>query len=241
MSNKIKSFTRQEIKDIAEEYARNDVSRSYFSEKYFISETTFYNMLDKAIIEHIVSFDMALRMKKRAISNKKKRLNTTSKGIKSTENHYHTLFEKRKAFLFTKKERVRILTEFANRNLKESKVAFCEANIFDLELLEKLLIKSIVYDELPKKVYSKILDNSLISGIDNSRVFEFFKILELKKNEVKSGKQVNIHYTYLAMYKHFFPATKETVNNEDEDNEEREKSPKNEDGLIIDDGYSILD
>lgn len=155
MSNKIKSFTREEIKDIAEEYARNDVSRSYFSEKYFISETTFYNMLNKAIIEHIVSFETALRMKKRAIANKKKRLNTNSKGVKSTENHYHILFEKRKVFLFTKKERVRILTEFANRNLKESKTAFCEANVFDLELLEKLLIKSIVYDELPKKYIQK--------------------------------------------------------------------------------------
>lgn len=239
MSNKLKSFSRQEIKDIAEEYARNDVSRSHFSEKYFISETTFYNMLDKAIIEHIVSFDMALRMKKRAISNKKKRLNTTSKGVKSTENHYLMLFEKRKQFLFTKKERIKILTEFANRDLKESKLAFCKAKLFDLELLEKLLIKSIVYDELPKKVYSKILDNSLISGINNSRIFEFFKILELKKNEVKSGKQVNIHSLYLMLYKHFYSNQQKTI--EENDTEEIKHTPTNNDGDIIDDGYSILD
>lgn len=240
MSNKLRSFSREEIKDIAEEYARNDVSRSHFCETYFISETTFYNMLDKAIIEHIVSFETALRMKKRAIANKKKRLNTNSKGVKSTENHYHTLFEKRKTFLFTKKERVRLLTEFANRNLKESKTAFCEANVFDLELLEKILIKSFIYDELPKKVYSKILENSLISGINNSRVFEFFKILELKKNELKSGKEVNIHYTYLAMYRHFYPTPKETVV-EEKDDEEKRPLPVNEDGDIVDDGYSILD
>lgn len=237
--NELNSFSRQEIKEIAEEYARNDVSRSHFCEKYFISETTFYNMLDKAIIEHFVSFDIALRMKKRAIENRRKRLNDNSKGVKSTENHYHELFEKRKYFLFSKKRRIRILIDFANRDLKESKAAFCEANTFDLELLEKVLIKSIVYDELPKKVYSKILNNSLLSGLNNARVLEFFKILELKKNEVKSGKEIDIHYTYLDMYRHFFPTSKVTY--EEEDIEEEKSLPMNEDGEIIDDGYSILD
>lgn len=236
--NKLRTFSRHQIKEICEEYAYSYMTRSDFCEKYFISSTTFYNILNKAVIEHIVSYKTATKMKSKALYNKQLRLNS-KKGVEETVNHYYELFEKRKSFVFNRKRRIRLLMDFANRDLKESKSAFCKANIIDIELLEKILVFSVVNNELPKKVYLKIKENSLISISDESKVNNFFDTLETLQKEVKSGKKYDdADMLYKKVYR--------LLNSQSEDLNKNNNDSKpikhlNEDGNFNDDGYAILD
>lgn len=235
--NRLKSFSRLEIKKIAEEYANSCYTRSYFCEKYNISPSTFYNILDKAIVEHIVSFNTAINMKKRAIANKRERLKS-NKGIKSTTEHYNKLLESRNNFIFNKMVRLSILKEFSERDIRESKTEFCINHVFDIELLEKIFIFSIIHNELPNKIYLKIKENSLIAISDTNSVNNFFNLLEKLKEEVMSGKTFEVHELYNKVYNLLNP--KKDIYYE---NDENVKSTNflNDNGDIVDDGYSIID
>ena len=63
-----RDFSRRLIAKIAIIYAGTDASYSaeYFSREYEISETTFYTLLRKAVIENIVSTDVVNAMKNKA-------------------------------------------------------------------------------------------------------------------------------------------------------------------------------
>ena len=237
--NKLNVFSKYEIRDIAKEYANSCMSRSDFCEKYFISSTTFYNILDKAIVEHMVSYETAIKMQNKALYNKSVRLKS-KKGAQTTKQHYTNLLEKRRNFIFTKSERFKILKEFSKRDLRESKAAFCEAHFFDIELLEKILIFSIVYGELPKKTYSKIKENSLMSFSNSDEVNNFFNLLEKLKSDVKSGKTFGVHELYKKVYNLLY--LKSSISTSPENQTATQKTNcLNDDGDIVDDGYSIFD
>ena len=67
----LKDLTRKEIRTIAKQYSRTDVllSAKYFSKQFDISTGTFYNVLEKAVIEHIVTLDEAKLINNKAAIN----------------------------------------------------------------------------------------------------------------------------------------------------------------------------
>lgn len=236
--NKLNSFSREEIRNIAIEYSSSNMTRSDFCNKYFISSTTFYNMLDKAIIEHIVSYNTALKMQTKALYNKRLRLGS-GKGTEQTKLHYERLFEKRRNFIFTKTERTKILKEFSKRDLIKSKSDFCEEHLFDIDLLEKMLIFSVVYNEIPKKVYNAIKENSLISINNPDIVNRFFDLLENLKEDVQTEKNFTPYELCKKVYSMLYPIV-EKPQLESEENDSVSKC-LNEVGDLVDDGYSIID
>ncbi len=198
----LKDFSRIEIKQIAEEYANEPVSHSYFSKKYNISRSTFYNILNKSIIEHIVSYDTAIKMKNRAISNTENKLKTNI-GASKISLHYDRIISKRDSFIFSKNTRVKIIRNFANRDPQISKTEFCKINVIDNKLLDKMIIQAIVYNEISKKLYKKIKNNSIYMLKSNNKdsVLVLFSVLEELRNKPQPKPHININELYIEVCK----------------------------------------
>lgn len=64
-------FTRKEVSRIANEYAgsEGEYSASYFCEHYEATESTFYSVLKKAVVEGIVGMETAKRIAKKSAEN----------------------------------------------------------------------------------------------------------------------------------------------------------------------------
>lgn len=198
---KLKDISKKEIREIAEYYASSEVSRSYFIKKYNISSSTFYKILDKAVIEHIVSEKIANMMMNRAITNTKEKLKNDI-GVNRSYLHYNDLLEKRRSFIFSKKIRIELLKEFSQKDSRESKSEFCNNHFFDIELLDKILIFSTINNEIPKKVYTRIKDNSFASTFNNEATTIFFNILEKFRNNNDNLSDIyhNVHKLYINIY-----------------------------------------
>lgn len=187
----LKDFSRKQINKIAKDYANFPVTRTFFVELYDISQSTFYSILQKAIIEHIVDIDTVYKIRERAISNmskKREKVNTNMVYL-----HYENLLEKRNNFVFCKKERKRIITEFANRDKRIPKKYFCKEQCISIELLDKVLITGICYNEIPKKLYTKIKNDSLIYNNNSKSVLNFFEKIENIRDSINNGKKVDIN------------------------------------------------
>lgn len=190
----LKDFSRKQINKIAKDYANFPVTRTFFVELYDISQSTFYSILQKAIIEHIVDIDTVYKIRERAISNmskKREKVNTNMVYL-----HYENLLEKRNNFVFCKKERKRIITEFANRDKRIPKKYFCKEQCISIELLDKVLITGICYNEIPKKLYTKIKNDSLIYNNNSKSVLNFFEKIENIRDSINNGKKVDINEIY---------------------------------------------
>lgn len=194
----LKDFSRMEIKQIAEEYANEPVSQSYFTKKYNISRSTFYDILNKAVIEHIVSYDTVINMKNRAILNVENKFEKTI-GTSKILLHYGRIISKRDSFIFSKNKRVKILRDFANRDPKISKTKFCEINFIDTKLLDKMIIQAIAYNEISEKTYKKIKYNSISNSKPDNRnsTLVLFSVLEELKNRPLPKSQININVLYI--------------------------------------------
>lgn len=190
----LKDFSRDEINKIAEEYATLSVSRSYFIEKYKISSSTFYNILKKAIIEHIVPISTVFKMRDNAIKNSNNKL-SNDLSTNRIMIHYDYLLQRRKTFIFSKKKRISLLKEFANRDLSISKLEFCKSHFIDIELLDKMFIQSSIYSEIPKNVYEKIKSRSLSLLFSYSSTI-FFMELENFIKKANSGETINVEEVY---------------------------------------------
>ena len=66
MARQVKDFSRAQLYKIAFRYAtsEHDFSHSYFENECKISKSTFYNILQKAVVENIVSDNIVEKMAK---------------------------------------------------------------------------------------------------------------------------------------------------------------------------------
>ena len=71
MKKTARDFSRRQVKKLAEEYANTPIqySADYFTIEYEISTSTFYNLLEKAVYENIVSDETVKLMEAKAMSN----------------------------------------------------------------------------------------------------------------------------------------------------------------------------
>ena len=86
-------------KRLAEEYARTDVfhARSFFIEKFNVSESCYQKIKDYAVTHYLVSDYIVDCMEKKATGNQKRRAETS--GISSYK-HYRELRAQRRKFVF---------------------------------------------------------------------------------------------------------------------------------------------
>lgn len=93
MLKTVKDFSREQIHGIAWRYATSgfELSHRYYEGEYEISQSTFYNLLKKAVIENVVSDEIVEKMAKKSASNSL--YSAGRKGQKNSENTID-IFEK---------------------------------------------------------------------------------------------------------------------------------------------------
>lgn len=182
-----RDFSRKQIHAIAEKYAcyGMEYSHKYFSREYKITEKTFYNLLEKAVIEGIVSDSTVEKMKQKAMSNAYKAAGENAR-IRSSK-HYNYLICKRKEYRLNKKKTIELVTKYANLPLRKDE--FAKENFITISLLNRTIRESIVQNLVSDKIVEKLKEKSLnkFQGKELEKVQRFWKkILEERKNNANS-------------------------------------------------------
>lgn len=235
---KIKDFNKKQIKEIALFYAKNPVTRSYFIKKYNISASTFYLILKKAIIEHIVDNDTCRGIEKRALKNIKEHEET-----QNIDNHilyYDKIFLERQSYIGTKKYRYSLMKDFINRDMRISKKDFCKEKFIDIELLDKIIVHCILKSEISDRLYEKLKSNTLISCSYNQNTIMFFYRLDTLRKKISD--EVIKDFDTISFY---YNLREKNSNNSDNSYSNDESNKPNheidENGNIIINDFDIID
>ena len=182
MKRKIKDLTRQEMYMIAKNYAYTSDSKSgeYFSEKYNISQSTFYNILHKVVAESIVSVEIARCIKEKAASNAERHAGVHAR--ERINGVYNALIRSRDDYHLTKEEAKKWVRKYIESELDID--SFAIQNYLKAFLLKRALNDAIVYlwikDEEIEKLKEKIKKQK---SKDIDEAFE--KLFEKRKENKK--------------------------------------------------------
>ena len=156
-------LTNEKIAQIAIEYANSnlDFARSYFSEKYQISEYTFYKARDYAIIFCLVDNDTFKRIRDKSSSNYRR--NNDQKSAASSLAHFDELIVKRQEFLdgFSTAEILDIALKYVE-GLSVKNIALCYGTgEYAIKKLIKKGIVELIFDSVTVNQISSIVGDSL--------------------------------------------------------------------------------
>lgn len=145
----IREVTRNEMYCIAKEYANTPGERNgqFFSEKYNLSESTFYAILHKAVLESIVSIEIARNIQRKSADNSY--MHGGKSGQKRTFYMYERLINKRKICRLRKEEAKRLIRSYLLSEL--SLKAFADAYFVNELLFKRALADAVVYSWINDK------------------------------------------------------------------------------------------
>lgn len=180
---RLKDFSRQQISSIAIEYASTPLMQShlYYEKKYGISKATFYNILEKAIIESIVNEEIAKNIAKKAEKNSYKKAGKFAAA--RTKHHQEKLLLQRKEFKFSRKNAKKIAISYSKTRI--NKEEFCKANLIPTKLFDDALFEAIVQNLIDDKCYERIKNKALQNHSNSSNACEFFIKLDKMRNNHK--------------------------------------------------------
>lgn len=180
-----KEFSRTEIWEIATRYANTGLaySHEFFEKEYTISRSTFYAILEKAVIESCVDMNIVKKMTIKASSNSEKKAGIAGK--KRSEKHYEELIHQRARYMLPKKDAINWTIKYAETNLP--KEAFSARYHIDKKLLERTIHKAVlenwVSDEMVEMIKTKSMRNNHGEGVK-----EFWKELIYFRDENKKNQ-----------------------------------------------------
>ena len=184
---KKKNFSREQIKDIALDYLKDDTNYKMLCTKYEISCTTFYKTLKKAVIEHIVDLKTAQDIKYKLEKNSLKHFGDYVYNM-SHNRSFISLFE-RDTFMFKEKKCVQIITEYISKPPTLSKKKFCDLQYIDIELLDKILLNVTINKYISDTLYETLKKNSIYKKQDKCSKMSavcFFNLIDnLREQELK--------------------------------------------------------
>lgn len=180
MGKTAKEFSRKMIFIIATEYAETDAERSYqyFCQRYNISKSTFYAILERAVVENIVQDETVEKMAAKAGFNSGEK---AGKGARKRSNkHYAKLQQRREEFVLPKKASIEYVSNYAKsaQNNKE----FARRNYISLKLLNRTILKAIVNSWISEDVFY-LLKAKSCKEYGTAKVHEFWEQLERFRNE----------------------------------------------------------
>lgn len=158
------NLSNEKIAQIATEYANSDfeLARSHFSEKYKISEYTFYKARDFAIIFCLVDKETYMRIRQKSSSNYRNN-NTKNNSAVASIAHFDELILKQHEFLngFSKSEILDIANKYVEGlSLKKIAAAYDTGEYAIKRLLRKGIV-DFTFDSSLVKQISTIVGPSL--------------------------------------------------------------------------------
>lgn len=184
---RLKDFSRKKIREIATEYATTSLAynHSYFEKEYEISEATFYNILQKSIVESIVNDEIAKCIGEKAQANSNQKAGEYAK-IRTKRHHEH-LIMKRKTFKFSKNYAKKIAIMYSKSNL--DKKSFCNANVIHARLFDDALVRAVVENWIDDGTYEKIKAKAFKNHSSSSKAYELFQKLDKIRNNHKEKQR----------------------------------------------------
>lgn len=180
MSKTVKDFSRKQIAMIAKQYAASSSPHAHtkISEEQEISDSTFYTILRKAVVENIVDMKTVQLMAQKAMDNSEAKVGR--KARKRSFKYYQRLVVKRTEYMLPKDKAIELTKAYANT--EKTKSQFIARMYVTEALLNRTLLKCIVENWVPDEVVLKLKKKSL--GKDNSpKVQEFWEQIETFRSE----------------------------------------------------------
>lgn len=171
-------------KNIAIEYATTvpERSRSVLMEKYTITESTYYTLLEMAITHHLVSDKMVQQIREKTLVNQSAHGNHGSSSVSK----YNMLEEKRKNYSAFKKADIRHIAKyFANHPELSKKTVSMTFSFTSSKVLDRVLLRACKELIVSDAVFEAIRKRGLASATDLETSKQFFNQLALYRAEVK--------------------------------------------------------
>lgn len=177
----------EDIVKIVCEYANSDYdhARSFFSEKYEISENTFYKCRDLAVICHLVNRDICKRLREKAGANYA--VYSDNNSASWSYKHFADLIRRRNVFL----------TLFTTEEITQICRKYSEGIKFDIISLEYELCVESIKQLLRKAIVDVIVPTSLVDEMKARAEKEGKSISDFKKlEELRHKKKLEILEPY---------------------------------------------
>lgn len=176
----INSFTRKEIWQIAAQYAHFPYvySHQFFETEYEITESTFYSILNRAVIWNIVDDKIVQLMQQKAVYNSNRRAGRNA--AKYSNRHYDRLKAQRTQYMLSRKVSVAITEEYARTDMSKGK--FCNFKYMTESLLNRTIKKCIICNWIPDETVELLKKKSMKNGGTVEFWNELEKIRERNKN-----------------------------------------------------------
>lgn len=180
---KLSDFYRL-AQNLANEYASTPPARArtILTEKYNLTESTYYYLLEIAITHHLVSDKVAQQMQEKILANQSAHGNS---GYDSTTKFAKALEERKNFSAFSKKDIKYIATYFADHpDIPKDRVA-ATFSFVETKVLDRVLLRACKELIITDKTFEAIKKRGLGSAVNLTKSQQFFDQLTAYRAEVR--------------------------------------------------------
>ena len=174
--------------EIALKYAKKpqDVARSYFVERYNITPSTFYTLLEFSITHHLIDDETSKAIQKKILNNQETHGNN---GFFSKIKYKELENKREKYSAFLKKDIVYIANYYANNDkYSKEEIAnyFC---FYNTKVLDQILKKACVELIISDKTFEALYKRAIKNAINIKRTETFFDMLREARKQAKQKRK----------------------------------------------------
>ncbi len=180
MGKTVKDFSRKQIAMIAKQYVESSSPHAHtkISEEQGISDSTFYNILKKAVVENVVDMETVRLMAQKAMNNSEAKAGRSAR--KRSFRYYQGLLVKRMEYIPPKGKAKELTKAYADT--EKTKEQFIASMYVTEALLNRTILKCIVENWVSDEVVLKLKEKSLEKD-SSSKVQEFWEQVEALRIE----------------------------------------------------------
>lgn len=179
-----RQFSRSEVWDVATKYVSVEkYSHTDFEAEYDSTRSSFYTILDRAVIENVVDTETVEKMEKKAACNAENKAGEAGAG--RTKKHYAYLKAKRRKYLLPKNDAITI-TEMYARSVYNKK-NFCREYYISEQLLNRSIKKAVIENWVSDHVVKQLKEKSIRQN-PGAQTFRFWEELYIfRENNASQG------------------------------------------------------
>ena len=175
-------------KKLATDYAQSaaSVARSAMMEKYNITESTYYTLLETAVSHNLVGPTQVQQIREKILANQKAHENGGHRSVVK----YNRLEEERKNYSAYTQKAIREIAEYFSAHPERSKKEISEYfSFYRVQVLDKILYRACVELIITDKVFNALKKRSIETAEDRNTTIVFFdKLTEIRASEKQKRK-----------------------------------------------------